>query len=451
MSSHKIIRDVIHGYIPISEQDLEIIDTPTFQRLKRIRHTTINSVYPCANHTRFEHSLGVMYLGERAFRTIEEKHGKGLDASFKITVRYACLLHDVGHAPLSHLGEFFYDKDDLRLRVIELLHEKEPASKLDHKELKLHGSEHELCSCAVALDKYGEQLSKNGVDLELMCRMITGVDYSSSGDETKNAMIDILNSGIDVDKLDYILRDSQSSGAKLVTIDLERLISAYEVGDRGLIFSGKALSAVANLVHGRAAQYQWLVNHHISVYTDVLYKRYILHLIDNDSKIREFFSYDSIANQLKDDYDLVGLMRSHMTDEYLKDLNNQINNRKYHKALWKTPLDFKEIVDDDDKQDDIITLAKKFEKDPHKLENKIISENPGEHLNEGDFFIALADLKSYNPIGDSTISIKINGRTRKFHSIFVENILQDKYSQQIPFIFYRNDDKIKESLLRILT
>jgi len=107
----KVIRDAVHGYIELCEDDLKIIDTPHFQRLKSVRQNNPFSVYPCANHTRFEHSLGVMHLGVKVFESLNEKRTHNGEPSFdeklEATVRYACLLHDVGHAPFSHYGEQF--------------------------------------------------------------------------------------------------------------------------------------------------------------------------------------------------------------------------------------------------------------------------------------------------------------------------------------------------------
>ena len=107
----KVIRDVVHGYIELCESDLEIIDTPHFQRLKSIRQNNPFSVYPCANHTRFEHSLGVMHLGVKVFESLNEKRMHNgeppFDGKLKATVRYACLLD--GHAPSPLREQFFRD------------------------------------------------------------------------------------------------------------------------------------------------------------------------------------------------------------------------------------------------------------------------------------------------------------------------------------------------------
>ena len=91
----KVIRDIVHGYIELQNDDIDIIDTPIFQRLKRIRQLTSQSVYPSTNHTRFEHSLGVMDLGCHVFSSLESKKEIGSDffEKYKNAVRYACMLH----------------------------------------------------------------------------------------------------------------------------------------------------------------------------------------------------------------------------------------------------------------------------------------------------------------------------------------------------------------------
>ena len=80
--SMKVIRDVVHGYIELCKNDLEIIDTPHFQRLKSVRQNNPFSVYPCANHTRFEHSLGVMHLGAKVFESLNEKRMRNGEPPF---------------------------------------------------------------------------------------------------------------------------------------------------------------------------------------------------------------------------------------------------------------------------------------------------------------------------------------------------------------------------------
>ncbi|HIH44681.1 MAG TPA: HD domain-containing protein, partial [Candidatus Methanoperedenaceae archaeon] len=94
----KAIRDPVHGYIELGELPLSLLDTKEVQRLRRIRQLGLSHlVYPGANHTRFEHSLGVMHLAKYMTAHVEERYRDELVA--------AALLHDIGHGPLSHVTE----------------------------------------------------------------------------------------------------------------------------------------------------------------------------------------------------------------------------------------------------------------------------------------------------------------------------------------------------------
>lgn len=122
MSDKKVIKDPIYGYINIDSDILhEIVDTATFQRLRNIRQTSYDPLYPAAVHNRFSHSLGVYYLGSLAAKSVnrsfcnflkqDSEYWNVLEAPVKRyqeLFKLACLLHDVGHSPFSHTGEKFY-------------------------------------------------------------------------------------------------------------------------------------------------------------------------------------------------------------------------------------------------------------------------------------------------------------------------------------------------------
>jgi len=422
----------VHGYITLCENDLHIIDTPLFQRLKRIRQTGAHFVYPSANHTRFEHSLGVMYLGMKVLASL------GIDADERLsnTVRYVCLLHDIGHAPFSHLGEAFYSKEELIKQLKSGLNK----VKLTNGIMGSMGSPHELCSCAIVLDKFADKLLSYGVDLDLLCRMITGQKYNTSDKFTEDCLIDILNSNVDVDKLDYVLRDAFMSGAELIAIDAERLISAYTIHDGTLALSGKALSTIGNLVYGRNALYIWVYNHHITVYTDYLFRRLIKCLIDRVPAGQELFTYESIAERLVDDYDVISFVRKYIdNDDYTRDLYNQLFNRDFYKALWKTPFEFEAIIKDPAHQDSFIMLVGQFRKEAgglEELEQRIIEAIGG--LNKGDFYIAVADFKPFVPVADKAVYIMLGDKRKRFQEIFKDNIFLNPL-REIPYIFAKND------------
>ena len=127
MAALKQIKDLVHGYISIDDVFIPVINTPAFQRLKRIEQTSYRVLYPSAGHDRFSHSLGVYWLGRQVFDSIHnnalqisdmnELERKVLKKTFNKNLRNAflaaCLLHDVGHAPFSHTCEDYFNKDKI--------------------------------------------------------------------------------------------------------------------------------------------------------------------------------------------------------------------------------------------------------------------------------------------------------------------------------------------------
>lgn len=443
-SGNKIIRDVVHGYIPLRPLDIEIIDTPNFQRLRHIKQTGAHSVYPNANHTRFEHSLGVMHLGNRVMANLD------LDnlTQFENTLRYACLLHDVGHAPFSHLGESFYDSTKLILKIQNLLEKYNINSAFRGDK----AAPHELCSCAIALDKFGTILLDNNVDLDLMCRMILGEKYGDANKKSEDSLIGILNSTADVDKLDYILRDSFMSGAQLITIDTDRLVSAYQIYDNSLTFSSKAISTIGNLIWGRNALYMWVYNHHITVYTDTIFKRLLIHLLEEDTNAKDsFFSYSAVAEALVDDHDVISYVRSKKElDPYSSNLYNQLFSRNYYKPLWKTVFDFEAKIPDQSKQDEFIKIVGEYRKQQKGLESLEIRivQATGKDLKLGDFYIAMAEFKPFVPMAGKSLYIYLNGQRKRFEDIFQSNIFSKPYPE-LPHVFVK-DSQTQETLLKVL-
>jgi len=447
----KNIRDIIHGYIPIRQQDLQIIDTDIFQRLRRIKQGYVQTVYPCANHSRFEHSLGVMYLGTKVIEHLKDQLTTEFGVSEKRyyelynTVIYACLLHDIGHAPFSHIGEKFYDKNEITTILSCQLKENGIIA-------ELHGeaAEHELCSCAIALEYFGEML-KDQIDLELFCRMITGEAYNKKDKRVEDVIISILNSDFDVDKLDYCLRDSFMTGAKIVVLDVDRLISSFIIKDDKsegrpvLAFSSKSLSTISNFVYGREAVYMWIVSHHITIFTDCIFIRLINHLMEITQKQNEYFGYDAICKDLKDDYDLISFIRHYKKgDAYAEHLYNQLFNRDYYKALWKNYYEYPST-----EYHSYLSMVSRTKKTKYGngLEDLIIKKYP--IFSKGDFYIASTDYtKPLAPLQVKDISIVINGKVEKFEKIFAKTFTKDSKTD-IPFIFVK--DSKRSELLDILT
>lgn len=255
---NKVFRDNVHGYISIPEDYVHaFIDTELFQRLRTIEQTGMRILYPSARHDRFSHSLGVYHLGSKAFQCFKEnvKSSYG-DTHYSVkndgetTEKFwdycqtlfeiACLLHDCGHAPFSHTLEYFYDieskdTESLKDKLINYLGSKEFAA-----DFRGQGAPHERMSallvCTEYQDAVDEILTKynlNGIGekgaVEFISRMIIGCQYGNATKENqiKNCFISLLNSNsIDVDSLDYIVRDAKMSGIDNMSIDIDRLLSS---------------------------------------------------------------------------------------------------------------------------------------------------------------------------------------------------------------------------------
>ncbi len=234
----KVIHDSIHQTNFFLPHEVALIDLPIVQRLRRISQTDVASyVYPSANHSRFEHTLGVTVLAGRFIEALWQKSSaqelicqlnRDSKRSKKSTcykdyfcnhARVAAILHDVGHGPFSHLSEQLYAQD---LSSIKL------------EDPRLHGaSPHEILSFCVATSECMKEFNKNvleriygvHIDLDLVADIIVG-----NAKDHKNIafLIEVVNGGFDADKLDYMLRDAHATGIQM-SLDLSRLLYALNV------------------------------------------------------------------------------------------------------------------------------------------------------------------------------------------------------------------------------
>ena len=267
----KIFKDSVHGYINVPTDYVKyLIDNEYFQRLRNIEQTGMRVLYPAAKHDRFSHSLGVFHLGQKAVdalhKAVDDKifTQKEFD-KYEILFLTACLLHDIGHTPFSHSLEDQILENSIiienrkgknRQNVIKkkieacltgIINEKEEAychdKGLQQREIKdINAASHEKLGAYIIFDKFAsnirnleEQYSlwENetvfGDDLCFVARMIMGIKYEEFMPErqARNCFIELLNGdNFDVDKLDYIVRDTQMSGIDNVSVDVERLLGS---------------------------------------------------------------------------------------------------------------------------------------------------------------------------------------------------------------------------------
>jgi len=227
------IKDPVHGYVYITEPEKEIIDSYPVQRLHRLRQLAGSEyVYPGANHTRFEHSVGVMYLAGKV--TENPNISRLVSEDEADAVKVAGLLHDVGHGPFSHVFEQLLDRE------LGKTHEDMTEWIIKNSELK-------------------ETLRKNGYDAEEVGRLATGKLH-----KPKKAFLDqIISSAVDVDKQDFIVRDSHHTGAEYGFIDIFRLIHALDVLEEDLAIDVGALSALESFIIARIESFKSIYFHRV--------------------------------------------------------------------------------------------------------------------------------------------------------------------------------------------
>ncbi|MDH5448038.1 MAG: HD domain-containing protein [Candidatus Bathyarchaeota archaeon] len=228
------IKDPVHGYVYITETEKDIIDSFPMQRLHRLRQLAgAEYVYPGANHTRFEHSIGTMYLAQRL--TENSNLSQYLSKEETQMIRLAALLHDVGHGPFSHVFEYLLEK------FLGKTHEEITVWMIEKSELS-------------------DILEKAGYDADEAAKLATG----SLRRKGKMFMDQIIQSAVDVDKLDFIVRDTYHTGAEYGNVDVFRIIHMLDVLDENLAVDIGALSALESFILARIESFKSIYFHRVS-------------------------------------------------------------------------------------------------------------------------------------------------------------------------------------------
>src|SRR5512136_12420 len=219
----KFIKDPVHGYVEVEAWLLPVLDSPPVQRLRHVKQLGFSClVYPGANHTRFEHSLGTMHLA-----TILARH-LALDPADARLIAAAGLLHDIGHGPFSHTSEAFLAEfaGHDHHRVDHLLAEPALAAALDEAELE---------PAAISALIRGE-----------------------------HPLADLIHGDLDADRMDYLLRDAHYTGVPYGTVDAERLIQSSILLDGGLGIEESGVQAAESLLIARTLMRPAVYFHHTS-------------------------------------------------------------------------------------------------------------------------------------------------------------------------------------------
>lgn len=239
------ITDPIHRYIRFSETEREIVDTVIFQRLRGIRQLAgAHLVYPSAQHSRFEHSIGTMHIAGYAGETLFSKGYFG-DEDKVQQLRLAALLHDVGHGPFSHLFE-------------EVLMEK-------------HNMNHEdMGKQIISRSEISDILGKHGYNSSDICKL-------SFGQSNIQFFNEIISGALSADMMDYLPRDSLFTGVEYGKIDYHRLISSFEVTTDGhLAINKSALYSLESMLISRYEMYKAVYFHKTVRSAEVMLLRSIM-------------------------------------------------------------------------------------------------------------------------------------------------------------------------------
>ena len=223
------IKDPLYGYIRITEVERRIIDTQPVQRLRRIRQLSgAEYAYPAANHTRFEHVLGTMYLAGILAQSIPIN----LSNQEIQRIKLAALLHDVGHAPFSHLFE------PLLAKYLGKTHE-------------------DMTFWIIAESELSSALRAEGFDPSEMGKLAVG----RLGDLQHPFLDQIIRSSVDVDKMDFIVRDSYHTGAGYGYVDIFRLIYTMDILDGNLAVDVTAIPTLETFLLARLESFRAIYFH----------------------------------------------------------------------------------------------------------------------------------------------------------------------------------------------
>lgn len=249
---YKIINDPVYGFISIPDKLIQaLIDHPYFQRLRRIKQMGLaHYVYPGAQHTRFHHALGAMHLMDEALKVLKDK-GVAITLEERLAALTAILLHDIGHGPFSHALENTLVKgishEKLSLAFMEILNEE-----FDGK-----------LTMAIQIFK---------------------------GEHPKTFLCNLVSGQLDVDRLDYLRRDSFYTGVSEGIVGAERIIKLINVKDNRLVVEEKGIYSVEKFLIARRLMYWQVYLHKTVISTEFLILNILKRVKELSEQGRELFA-----------------------------------------------------------------------------------------------------------------------------------------------------------------
>lgn len=336
MSHLKIVNDPVHGFISIPyDSTFSIIDHPYFQRLRRIKQLGLTDlVYPGALHTRFHHALGAFHLMNHATNIIRQK-GIELSEDDKKAAQLAILLHDIGHGPFSHALE------------------KSLVNDISHEEIS-----------SMIMNKLNEDL--NG-ELTKAIEIFNG-----KMDASKQFLHELVSSQLDLDRLDYLARDSFYTGVSEGIVGVERIIEMINVVNGRLTVEHKGIYSVEKFLISRRLMYWQVYLHKTVLAAEQLLLKILQRAMELARSGNQVFATPSLSlflnNRIKssdfqdnpsvlgtfaglDDYDIMASLKTwaNHSDTILASLCQNLLNRNL----------FKTVIIDKPVENDLIMQLKK--------------------------------------------------------------------------------------------
>ncbi len=280
----KLIQDTIHGLLKVEDWIIKIIDTAEFQRLRRISQIGFaNLVFPGANHTRFEHSLGVMEVARQLVSRMDAEEDE------KIEIIASALLHDIAHLPFSHCSE----------SVVE----------------RYLGLNHEDAEVVLKRGEIRDVLEELGLDLRNIVRHIKG-----------ESDCDVVKGDIDADRIDYLMRDSHYTGVAHGIFDAQRLINKITFLNKKIVIEEGGLRSAESLLISRFLMYTTVYHHHVCRVARKMFEKALENCIQ-----------DKILSPIDlfrmDDLTIVNFLKN--SEGYPKEMIERILNRRlFKRALY---------------------------------------------------------------------------------------------------------------------